>query len=455
MNLTLLSINFKVAPVEVREKLDVPESHLPDVLEELRARCAFQELFLLSTCNRVEFYFIARDQPVALERLKAWIAERIDNPEIDVERHVIVLTHRAATIHLLRVASSLESMVVGEPQILGQVKDAYEIAVRHRSVGPVLTGLMPRVFRAAKRVRTETHVARNAVSISYAAVELATKIFDTLEDKTVMVIGAGEMAELAMTHLLKQGIRRLLIVNRTFATAVALSEKYQGEAVAYDRLAETLPAADIVISSTGARGYIVDAEHVRRVMRGRKGRPMFFIDIAVTRDIDPAVNKIRNAYCYDIDDLNSVIDANRRERENETHKAQRIVEEEVVRFEGWFESLSAAPTIKALRQNFHVIGERELDKALQQMEHLSPRDANQVRRMVHGLLNKLLHQPSTALKQTAEQGNGKLYAEVIAQLFGLSGATGPEGMGTLPPEELDPAAEGETNVVRLPVNPKS
>jgi glutamyl-tRNA reductase len=453
MNLTLLSINHKLTPVEVRERLDVPERQQPAVLAELRRRCRLDELLLISTCNRVEFVFLARDEVAALAELHVWMRERLGGIPADLERDAIVLSQRAALIHLFRVACSLESMVIGEPQILGQVKDAYELAVREQSAGPALTALLPRVFRAAKRVRGETQVARFAVSISHAAVELAIKIFETLADKTVLVIGAGEMAELAVTHLRKRGIAQLLVTNRTFARAVELSEKFQGRALPFDRLDAELPGADIVISSTGARGYIIHPEQVRQALKTRKGSPMFFIDIAVPRDIDPAINGLSGAYCYDIDDLNGVIDAHRREREREALKAQHIVEDEVRRFEGWFASLSAVPAVKALRQRFHEIGESELDKALAQLSGLPPKSQQQVRRLVHALVNKLLHAPSTSLRQLAEQGHGQLLAEALAQLFELSL---PEAQGRTASEAGDRDAEvPAANVLRLPLKSSS
>jgi glutamyl-tRNA reductase len=267
------------------------------------------------------------------------------------------------------------------------------------------------------------------------------------------VIGAGEMAELAIAHLQKQGIAGLLVTNRTFARAVELSEKFQGRALPFDRLESTLAGADIVISSTGARGYIISQEQVRQALRARKGRPMFFIDIAVPRDIDPAINQLSGAYCYDIDDLNGVIDAHRREREREALKAQQIVEEEARRFEGWFASLSAVPAVKALRQRFHAIGETELEKALAQLPELSPKSQQQVRRLVQALVNKLLHAPSTALRQLAEQGNGQLLAEALSQLFDLQLAS--VNAHAESDEELPEPDEPAGNVLRLPIKPSS
>jgi glutamyl-tRNA reductase len=446
VNLTLLSISYKLAPVEVRERLDVGERQLPAVLAELRRRAGLDELMLLSTCNRVELVFAAPDEPAALEALWGWVAERLEGAPFDPARDAIVLSGRAALIHLFRVACSLESMVVGEPQILGQVKDAYEAALREGCAGPFLTALLPRAFRAAKRVRAETQIARHAVSVSTAAVDLANKIFETLADKTVLVVGAGEMAELAVAQLRKQGIAGLVVTNRTFARAVELSERFQGRALPFDRLETALSGADIVISSTGAREPIITAAHVRRALRARRGRPMFFIDIAVPRDIDPAVNHITDAYCYDIDDLHGVIDQHKREREREALAAQRIVEEEARRFEAWYQSLAAVPAIRALRQRFHAVGAAELEKALAQLPDLPPKSADQLRRLVHGLVNKLLHAPSTALRQFSEQGQGQLLAETLAQLFGLELPPAAPRGGPAPEE----TSVGSSNVVRLP-----
>ena len=420
MNLAVLSLNYKLAPVEVRERMDIPESRLAQLTAELKERAGLTELMVVSTCNRVEFYFVARDEEFATTHLKAWLNERAGaDAGRNLERMMMLLSRRVALIHLFRVACSLESMVVGEPQILGQVKEAFQLAVRHGNAGAVLTGLMPRVFRTAKRVRTETQIARNAVSVSYAAVELASKIFDSLDDKIVLVIGAGDMAELAINHLIKQGIGRLMITNRTFANGIALAQKYQGQAFPFDQLDSSLPEADIVISSTGAREHIITKDRARKAMRERKNAPMFYIDIAVPRDIDPEVNSLPNVYLYDVDDLNSVIDANRREREDEALKAQRIIEEDVAAYDRWYDSLAVGPTIKALRQGFHAIGERELSRTLEHLPDLGAHDAQRVRQLVRGLVNKLLHAPSNALRKLAEDGNGKMYVEAVSVLFDL------------------------------------
>ncbi|NIP73486.1 MAG: glutamyl-tRNA reductase, partial [Gammaproteobacteria bacterium] len=356
MSLSVVSFSYKTTPLALREKLAVPAAQIADTLRDVKERCTLREVMLVSTCNRVEFYFLGEEGDGGARNLLDWMKRGFAGWDEELERGAVVLQGEAALTHLFRVACSLESMVLGEPQILGQVKEAYQAASESRSLGPYLTGLMQRVFHAAKRVRTETDIARFPVSVSYVAAELAGRIFDTLEDKTVLVIGAGEMAELVVTHLQAAGARKLLITNRTFANGVALAEKFHGSAVRYENLEAHLAEADIVISSTGAPGYVVTADSVRVAERTRKGRPMFVIDIAVPRDVDPEVNDLADVYCYDVDDLQAVADANQSNREKEALQAQRIVEEEVTEFVRWKRSDSIKPVIKALRQRFAETG---------------------------------------------------------------------------------------------------
>jgi glutamyl-tRNA reductase len=422
MPLSLLSFSYKTTPLALREKLAVPASCIRPVLTEARERCGLDELMLLSTCNRVEYYFLADDGEAAARALLDWIKTSNAGWDEALEQGALALHDEAALTHVFRVACSLESMVIGEPQILGQVKEGYRYAHESRALGPYLNGLLQRVFHAAKRVRSETGIARYPVSVSYVAAELAGRIFDSLEDKTVLVVGAGEMAELVVTHLQKVGVQRLLITNRTFANAVALAERVQGSAVRFEQLGEHLAVADIVIASTGAPGYIIHAEPVRQAVRARKGRPMFLIDIAVPRDVDPGVNELADVYCYDIDDLQTVADANHRERQNEARAAQRIVAEEVERFGRLRERDAVTPALIALRRHFAQTGERELERTLGRLGHLPERDARALRALVQGLLNKLLHGPSLRLKALGEEQNGQLYAEALRELFALDDA---------------------------------
>jgi glutamyl-tRNA reductase len=452
MSLSLITFNFKTTPLGLREKLAVPVGAMASLLSEARERCSLDEVMMVSTCNRVEFYYVAPDGPAASRCLLEWMKRGFAGWDDELERSAVVLHGEPALIHLFRVACSLESMVIGEPQILGQVKEGYQVASEHQALGPYLNGLMQRVFHTAKRVRTETSIARNPVSVSYVASELAARIFETLADKAVLVVGAGEMAELVVTHLQKAGVRRLLITNRTFANAVALAEKFQGSAVRFEHLAGHLAEADIVISSTGAQGYVIDAEMVRQAERARKGRPMFLIDIAVPRDVDPQVDQISNVYCYDVDDLQQVAESNKSEREQEALAAQRIVEDEVARFVRWKHSDAVKPVLKALRQHFADTGQQELEKLLGRLKHLPESDAQALRGLVQSLVNKLLHQPSTRLRTMGEDLNGQMYAQALQELFGLApDAAGheerPPAPGAAPAAAQDAARPVERNVL--------
>ena len=447
MSLSVITFNYKTTPLTLREKLAVPADRVPALLSEARSRCSLEEVMLVSTCNRVELYFRSPDGPAAGRCVLEWMKRGFSGWDEELERSAVLLHGEAALTHLFRVACSLESMVVGEPQILGQVKEGYQLACDSAALGPYLNGLMQRVFHAAKRVRSETGIARYPVSVSFVASELAGRIFETLDDKTVLVVGAGEMAELVVTHLQKAGVRRLQITNRTFANAVTLAEKFQGSAVHWEQFGEHLAEADIVISSTGAQGYVIDAEMVRNAGRVRKGRPMFFIDIAVPRDVDPQVNQLSNVYCYDIDDLQSVADANRSEREAEAVAAQRIVEEEVARFVRWKHSDVVKPVLKALRTHFASTGQQELEKLLGRLKHLPQSDQAALRGMVQAVVNKLLHLPSTRLKTLGEELNGHLYAQALTELFSLEpdAAAGPDVPASAGRAQSAPAEEA--NVV--------
>ncbi len=455
MMLTVIGFDYKSTPIALREKLAISADRMPAVLREIRENCRPRELMVLSTCNRVEFYLVGNEEDRGIQAFTDWLRRRSDDGEAGLERNAIVLTHRAALMHLFRVACSLESMVIGEPQILGQVKEAYRLSLAHDCHGPFLNGLMPRVFRAAKRVRTETNIARFPVSISRGAVQLAGSIFESLEDKSVMVIGAGEMAELTVIHLMKMGIQGLQITNRTFASAVALAERYQGRAVRFEDLGRCLPEADIVVSSTGAPGFVITKQMARRAMEIRKGRPLFFIDIAVPRDVDPEVHQLSDVYCYDIDDLQAVSKANKQERAMEVLQAQAIIEQEIDHYAQWYDCQPVIPTIKALRRYFEDVGEQELQKSLSKLGHLSDRDAVQMRKLVRKLVNRLLHTPSTRLKEMGENANVLLIADTLNTLFDLHPPirTRVEAEQSVKPRNT-PREKISSNVIHLPIRQK-
>jgi glutamyl-tRNA reductase len=425
--IVVAGLSHKTAPVEVRENLAFPEKEMDSVLASLLKMEGVEEGMIISTCNRVELYASGKksDEPKLLDGLVQFMSDYHNYPVDSLREHLYVYRDEEAVRHVLRVTSSLDSMVVGEAQILGQVKEFYETALRTGSTGKILNKLLKKAFSVAKEVRTRTGIARNAVSISFAAVELARKIFGELSGRTVMIIGAGEMSELAAKHLVSNGCTDVLVVNRTFEKAVALARGFDGSAVRFEDLAENMAMSDIVISSTGAPGFILSPEMMKGVLAGRRNKPMFLIDIAVPRDIDPGVNDQDNIYLYDIDDLESVVQSNIKERQKEAQKAEEIVAQEVGVFTGWMESLQVYPTIVGLRQMVEGIKQAELDKALSRLGDLDEKDLQVVKGLASGIINKILHQPITVLKTESRGGNSAEYIDAVQKLFGIS--TRPEG----------------------------
>ncbi len=416
----LIGVNHKTAPVEFREKLALSADEIPLLLETLRQRPPIQEIILISTCNRVEALMAVSDPMAAVESVKQVISEVKSVPELPWPRALYQYSGAQAIRHIFRVASSLDSMIIGEPQILGQVKNAYKTAVQKKSTGVILNRLMHKAFAVAKKVRTETGIGGHAVSISYAAVELAKKIFDRLEDKNILLVGAGEMAELAVEHLMRhRGSGVMWVANRTFSVGLSLAGRFGGTAIQLEEIPEYLKTADIIISSTGAPGYIITRDQVKPIMRLRKNRPLFFIDIAVPRDIDPEINRLPNAYLYDIDDLQGLIHDNLEARTQESIKAERIIEEAVLRFQQWYETLDVVPIIIALRAKLTALAEAELFKTIGSWNHLSEQDRQSLTRMIESLVNKILHDPTRFLKNPGAHRNKSVYLDFTRKLFNL------------------------------------
>ena len=418
MRFTVIGWNFKNTPIEVRERLALTRDQQIELANRLIESFKLGGIVILSTCNRTEFFLANAEQQ--LNQIIEMLQKYWNIP--DLRESIYILQNLDASRHLFRVASSLDSMVLGEPQILGQLKDTFHCFSEAELTGKLLHPLFTRAFYTAKRVRTETTVASNAVSVSYAAVELAKHIFEDLSKQSVIVIGAGEMAELAVQHLMRSGISQLFVTNRTFTSAAELAEKFQGLAVPFEHLNRHLHQADIVISSTGARNYIITQELVKKCLLNRKGNPMFFIDIAVPRDIDPEINKLHGTFCYDIDDLQTIVSQNQEERKKQSIKAEEIIEEELSKLEIWFRSLSAVPTIRSLRKAFHSTAEEELQKVFRRIKNLPESERKEIEQFVHRLVNKLLHDPSRNLKQLAQEEDSHLHMESIAKLFDLSPA---------------------------------
>ncbi len=399
MNVALVGMNHKTAPVELRECIVPPEEGPTQVLARISEIHTVGEALFLSTCNRVEALLAAESPEAAVRDVTAFFLAHPEARSKDAADFLYILNGREAVCHLFRVAAGLDSMVIGEPQILGQLKEAYRVGLGGGFCGVILNRLLHKAFSVAKRVRTETGIGTAAVSISYAAVELAKKIFGDLSAKKVLLIGAGEMAELAVRHLAANGVREILVANRTYERAMELAKQFHGAAVSMQEIEERLKEVDMVISSTGAPGYVVSHKQVHGLMRRRKNRPLFFIDIAVPRDIDPRINDMPNTYVYDIDELQGVVELNLQERKREAVKAERIVEEEAVKFERWLSTLDAVPTIKELFERAEEIRRAEIRKTMPRLASLTPEQIRDIEAMSHAMVKKLLHHPVAFLKE--------------------------------------------------------
>ncbi len=425
--IVLLGVNHKTTPVEIREKIALSGGY-QEPLAALKNIEGLREYYLLSTCNRVELLLVTdAESGVEGDIIDFLFGDNVSRD--DCRQYLYLLYDKEAVHHLFMVAASLDSMVVGEAQILGQLKEAYRHAAHFGCTGPLLNKLLHRSFSVAKKVRTETAIGSSAVSISYAAVQLAKKIFGNLSDKHVLLVGAGEMAELAAEHLVGQGIGSVTVANRTLQRAVDLAKRFQGKAVSIQELVVQLKHVDIIISSTGATEIILQKEEVKSVMRARMNRPLFFIDIAVPRDLDPRMNELENVYLYDIDDLSNVVEINKSEREKEAIKAARIVDEETLKFERWFIGLAVTPTIQALKEKVDNIGQLELNRTLARMPDMKDSERENLSRMVTAITSKILHDPLMYLKNESCAGrdNSDLKVTTVRELFGLTkGSDGQE-----------------------------
>ena len=427
----LIGLNYRTAGVEVREKFALtdhcsreswaiplypgPECPLKTANKETQ----LNEVLILSTCNRVEILAIGKGNVEDLV-LDAW-ARAKGHQASDLAPYVYIHKGEAAIEHLFTVASSLDSMVLGEPQILGQLKEAYRKSTQAGTAKVIINRLLHKSFSVAKRVRTETGIAASAVSISYAAVELAKRIFGDMGNHQAMLIGAGEMAELAATHLIQAGIRTVLVTNRTYERARELATQFRGDAIPFDQMISHLADVDIVISSTGSPEAIIRARDIREVLKRRKYKPMFFIDIAVPRDIDPDVNNLDSVYLYDIDDLKEVVEENLAHRKEEAAKARAIVQEEVHSFIKWLGSLALQPTIVDLLQHFENHAQEELGRTLKRLGPVSDETREALEVMLKSLVRKLSHEPITFLKET--HGDPTRNIELVRRVYDLDGAS--------------------------------
>ncbi len=414
----IIGVNHKVAPVEVREKLAYTGDCDHPVIE-IGKIPGCNECCFLGTCNRVEVIFSGVDSEETAKAVRSFLFSRSKLTDEEAKKYSYYYKGKEAVNHLFRVAASLDSMIVGEPQILGQLKGAYRDAREHKSVSLILNKFINKSFSVAKRTRTETNIGGSAVSISYAAVQLAKKIFGTLDNKKVMLVGAGEMAELAAEHLVSQGISEVVVANRTLANAIKLAERFSGSAVSLEELGSELESVDILISSTGATGLVLEKADLKPIMRQRMESPLFLIDIAVPRDLDPKLNDLDNVYLYDIDNLKDVVDVNKSERQKEADKAERIVEEETLKFLHWLEGMEVTPTIVELRQKIDDIRMVEIDKTMAGLGELSSKQKKSIQAMSGAITNKILHNPILFLKSDTSSVDQQMKIQIIREIFGM------------------------------------
>lgn len=415
-----IGLNHESAPVELRECLAGDKMSPQEVLSKMRETDLLIESVFISTCNRIEALCTTEDSFGAEKLIVALMSQSSGVAEDEIRSHMYTHKDMDAVKHIFRVASSLDSMVVGEPQILGQVKEAYRLAAtREKTAGVIINRLMHKTFQVAKRIRTETGISETAVSISYAAVELAKKIFYGLEGKAALLVGAGEMAELAAKHLVNQGVSDLVVANRSFERAVELSGHIGGKAVLFDELESQLINADIVISSTAATNYIITAEMIKKISRKRKNRPLFLIDIAVPRDIEPRINKLDNVFLYDIDDLKEVVDENSSQRKQEAIVAERIIEEEVLKFGNWLKTLDVVPAIVLLKQKIEAIRASEIKRSISALGKLTPEQIKGIETLTVSMAEKIINDPIIALKNIGDRPSRDSFLDITKKLFNL------------------------------------
>ncbi|HEX5481022.1 MAG TPA: glutamyl-tRNA reductase [Terriglobia bacterium] len=420
MNLILAGINHRTAPVEVRERMNISEARLATALGDLVRREGIREGIILSTCNRVEVAANTAHDSEAEPLIRRFLADYHHCSLEPYEKHLYWRRQEQVVEHLFRVAASLDSMIVGEPQILGQVKQAFATAQQAGALSGELYEVVNHALEVGRRVRRETAVGSAAVSVSYAAVELAKKIFGSLEGKSVFILGAGKMSELAARHLAASGAESIFVSNRTYDRAMELAAAFGGRAIRFDQIFHHLHEADIVISSTGAPHFLIRKEHVERMLAARKNRPVFFVDIAVPRDVDPAVNDLDNAFVYDIDDLGQVVEANKKQREREAAWAEEIISQETQKMMRRLASREVAPTIMAVEERLKLIRENEMERFRSRLGALSPEQRDAVDGLTQAILNKILHGPITELKNAAGHPERGTLAQTIRKIFGVT-----------------------------------
>jgi glutamyl-tRNA reductase len=419
MKLCITGLNHRTAPVSIREQLAFKDDDLAGALADLKRQPGVREGMILSTCNRVEVAVTADDSADARRSVETFLSRSQQLDPDWLRQYLYVFEGRDAVRHLFRVAASLDSMVVGEPQILGQLKTAYSVAKETGSVGGLLDTVLTRAFGVAKRVRSETEIGANAVSISYAAVELAREIFGSLKGRRVMLIGAGKMSELAARHLRRSAVGEILVTNRTQSRAEQVSSMVEGAIVDYAIYRDRLKDVDIVITSSAAPGYLLTKDDMKAIRSARRNRPMFLIDIAVPRNIDPAVNELDNMFVYDIDDLQKAVEENMKARLSEAMAADQIITEEVDRLESWMRTRQVGPVISALRDQLEQLRATEVERMRGKLGMLTPQQEQAIETLTRSIINKIAHGPISELRRQATDENGMPALDTIRSMFRL------------------------------------
>lgn len=419
MDILLLGLNYKTAPVEIREKFTFSDDGTARALHLLSQTKSIAECIILGTCNRTEIYVVCDQANIGRDYTRRFLAEWFGVDKEQFKDHLYIKENEHAIDHLFRVASGLDSMVVGETQILGQVRDAFLLAQEHETTGTVFNTLFKQAITFAKRAHTETAIGQNAVSVSYAAVELGKKIFGSFAGKSVLIIGAGKMSELTAKHLHANGSDKVIVANRTLERAQLLAEKFQGDSCTMEQLPEALLTADIVISSTGAAGYVLGKSELAPIMKRRKHRPLFMVDIAVPRDLNPDLHDLDNVYLYDIDDLEGIVASNVAERSREAERLDGMIADEIVAFTNWYQTLGVAPLIAALREKALGIQGEAMRKIENKLPNLTEREIHIIRKTTKGIVNQLMHDPVVRLKEMAASKQKEEVLEFFSKIFAL------------------------------------
>jgi glutamyl-tRNA reductase len=421
VHLIVVGLNYRTAPVEVRERFALAEGELPQALESLKQTTGILEGVIVGTCNRTEIYAVVDRLHVCGHYIRSFMEQWFNMPRERFNGHLYVYEDDQAIEHLFRVASGLDSMILGETQILGQVKEALRLAQEHQTTGTIFNRLFKQAVTFAKRAHSETSIGESAVSVSYAAVELGRRIFGRFDDKTIFIIGAGKMSELTARHLYANGANRVFVAGRTVSRAEELAEKFSGMALSMEEAVTRLHEADIVISSTGAANFILSRGSVETAMTRRKKKPLFLIDIAVPRDLDPACGEVPNVFLYDIDDLEGIVETNLEKRRQEAAVIETMIADELEAYRDWYATLGVSPLIRALQDKAAAIHETTLQSMLRKLPELDERELKVIRKLTKSMVNQMIHEPILRIKELAAEKKSDEAMKLFVELFSLEG----------------------------------